>query len=62
LHRLIYPAAVLVCWHFWWQVKKDWTEPAVYAAILGTLLGIRLWRQLRRRGAASPSGVAAGSR
>jgi sulfoxide reductase heme-binding subunit YedZ len=49
LHRLIYVAAILVCWHFWWQVKKDWTEPAIYAAILAALLGIRLWRRTRRR-------------
>lgn len=51
LHRLVYLAAILVCWHFWWQVKKDVTEPAIYAGILAVLLGIRLWRgrQQRRR-------------
>lgn len=49
LHRLVYIAGVLACWHFWWQVKKDWTEPAIYAAILGALLGIRLWRSRKSR-------------
>ena len=44
LHRLVYPIAILVCWHFWWQVKKDVTEPLVYAAILAALLGVRIWK------------------
>jgi sulfoxide reductase heme-binding subunit YedZ len=46
LHRLIYPAAILGCTHFWWQVKADWREPAVYAALLVALLA---WRVLRAR-------------
>jgi sulfoxide reductase heme-binding subunit YedZ len=46
LHRLIYPAAILGCTHFWWQVKADWREPAVYAALLFALLA---WRGLRAR-------------
>jgi sulfoxide reductase heme-binding subunit YedZ len=49
LHRLIYPVGVLACWHFWWQVKKDFTEPLVYCAILAALLGMRLWRRWRRK-------------
>ncbi|UCG71687.1 MAG: sulfoxide reductase heme-binding subunit YedZ [Chromatiales bacterium] len=48
LHRVVYVAAILACWHFWWQVKKDITEPAIYAAILGVLLGIRVWRELKK--------------
>ena len=47
LHRLIYPIAILAVWHFWWQVKKDLTEPLIYAGILAALLGFRLWRQRR---------------
>ena len=43
LHRLIYPAAMLACWHFYWQVKADTAEPLVYCAILALLLGIRFW-------------------
>ena len=46
LHRLVYPAAILGCVHFWWQVKADWREPALYAAVLAALLG---WRALRGR-------------
>jgi sulfoxide reductase heme-binding subunit YedZ len=45
LHRLVYPIAILGCWHFWWQVKSDILEPAVYAAILTALLLFRIVRQ-----------------
>ena len=55
LHRLVYPAAVLGCTHFWWQVKADWREPALYAAGLALLLGWRLRRARRRHaGAGAP--------
>lgn len=50
LHRLVYLCAILACWHFWWQVKKDITEPAIYAAILAALLAIRLWKRRPRPG------------
>jgi len=50
LHRLVYPAAILGCTHFWWQVKADWREPAVYAALLVALLAWRI-RRARRRSA-----------
>ena len=49
LHKLIYPAAVLGCVHFWWQVKADWREPFIYAAALALLLGWRAWRARTRR-------------
>lgn len=52
LHRLIYPAAILGVWHFWWQVKQDIREPLLYAAILALLLGFRVWHwrsRFRRR-------------
>lgn len=42
LHRLVYPAAVLASIHFIWRVKKDVTEPAIYATVLALLLVIRL--------------------
>lgn len=56
LHRLVYPAAAAGVVHFWWLVKSDIRQPALYAAILGALLSARL---LRRRtkietGAAAP--------
>ncbi len=46
LHRAVYLIGILACWHFWWQVKKDITEPAIYAAILAVLLGVRVWRHI----------------
>jgi sulfoxide reductase heme-binding subunit YedZ len=48
LHQLIYPAAILGCVHFWWQVKADWREPLVYAVALAGLLAWR-WRRARLR-------------
>lgn len=54
LHRLVYPIAILGVWHFWWQVKEDILEPAIYAAVLGSLLAFRLiWRARQRRLAAA---------
>jgi len=46
LHYSIYAVGILGVWHFWWQVKLDTSEPAIYAAILATLLGYRLYRRL----------------
>ncbi len=48
LHRLVYAIAVLAVLHFWWLVKSDIREPALYAGILAVLLGWRLWWRLRR--------------
>ncbi len=56
LHRLVYPAAILGCVHFWWQVKADWREPAVYAVVLAVLLA---WRVRRARGRVSRAGSTA---
>ena len=42
LHLLVYPAALCAVIHFVWRVKKDLSEPLVYAAILGTLLLVRM--------------------
>ena len=52
LHNMIYAAAILGVWHYWWQVKKDVTEPQIYAAILAVLLGARIvrhWYVARQR-------------
>lgn len=43
LHKLVYPAAVLAVLHYWWLVKLDVTQPAIYAALLSLLLGLRVW-------------------
>jgi sulfoxide reductase heme-binding subunit YedZ len=45
LHRLIYVIAVLAVIHYLWLVKKDLTEPLMYAGVLALLLGWRLWRR-----------------
>ena len=55
LHRLVYPIAILACWHFWWQVKQDITEPLVYASILAVLLAFRVFKQKK------PAPVSAGA-
>jgi len=52
LHKLVYLIAPLGVLHFWWMVKKDVTEPALYAVVLALLLGYRLVGKLadkRRR-------------
>jgi len=49
LHYSAYAVGLLGVSHYWWQVKKDITEPLVYAVILAALLAIRIWWRLRRR-------------
>jgi len=49
LHNMAYAIGILGVWHYWWQVKKDVTEPLVYAAILAVLLGARIIRFLHRK-------------
>jgi sulfoxide reductase heme-binding subunit YedZ len=49
LHNLVYLIGILGVWHFWWQVKKDMTEPLIYAAILAVLLGYRVTVTFLRR-------------
>ena len=41
LHRLIYIIAILGLVHFIWLVKKDLTEPLIYAVIILILLLFR---------------------
>tara|TARA_Y100000746_G_C15394699_1_gene403777 strand:+ start:126 stop:701 length:576 start_codon:yes stop_codon:yes gene_type:complete len=42
IHRLIYVVAIFGVIHFIWLVKKDLTEPLIYAAIIIVLLISRL--------------------
>lgn len=49
LHYAAYIIGVLGVWHYWWQVKKDITEPLIYAVILSVLLGLRIFWHLQRR-------------
>ena len=54
LHNAAYLIGILGVWHYWWQVKKDITEPLIYAVILTLLLGYRgtvtLTRKHKNRG------------
>jgi sulfoxide reductase heme-binding subunit YedZ len=51
LHRAVYAVALLALLHFFWMRsgKNDFGEVAVYAAIVGVLLGWRVWYRLSRR-------------
>jgi len=49
LHYGAYLVGILGVWHYWWQVKLDVREPAVYAAILAALLGWRWYRHRERQ-------------
>ena len=59
LHRTVYVIAGLAILHFFWMRagKNNFAEVAVYAAILGALLGWRLWRALVKRKAAGRPAV-----
>jgi sulfoxide reductase heme-binding subunit YedZ len=54
LHRLVYACAGLALLHFFWMraSKNRLGEVAIYAAILGLLMGWRLWNWHRQRRAA----------
>jgi len=57
LHRSVYAIAIMAVVHFWWLVKADVLEPAIYALILAALLGARAWwreQERRRQLAARP--------
>jgi sulfoxide reductase heme-binding subunit YedZ len=49
LHRMVYAIAGFGVLHYWWMVKKDITQPAIYAGVLALLLGVRLYWALRAR-------------
>jgi sulfoxide reductase heme-binding subunit YedZ len=48
IHYGAYAAGILGVWHYWWQVKKDFRDPLIYAVILAVLLGLRAWYYYRR--------------
>jgi sulfoxide reductase heme-binding subunit YedZ len=49
LHRAVYAIALLALLHFFWMRagKNDFALWTIYAAVLGVLLGWRIWRQMR---------------
>lgn len=58
LHRLVYAIAALGVLHFWWLVKKDITEPFIFASLLALVLIIRLLYLLKQQRSASPPSAA----
>ncbi|MCG6865345.1 MAG: sulfoxide reductase heme-binding subunit YedZ [Thiogranum sp.] len=59
LHRLAYVIPPLGVLHFWWLVKADIREPAIYAVLLGALLAVRS-PEIRRRAAGKTAQQPAG--
>lgn len=53
LHRLVYAIAILGVLHYWWLVKRDLSEPLIFALVLALLLGTRLTKRVRDAGATS---------
>lgn len=49
LHMAVYAIGVLAVLHFWWMVKADVREPAIYAGMLAVLLGLRLLWKVREK-------------
>ena len=48
LHRLVYLIAIGGVVHYWWLVKKDITQPVIYAAVLAILLSYRIFVYSRK--------------
>jgi methionine sulfoxide reductase heme-binding subunit len=59
LHRLIYVIVVLGTIHFWMAVKRDITDPLIFAVIFAFLLGHRVvkWRHRKLAAAARDQAV-----
>ncbi len=49
LHKLIYPAGILACFHFYMMRKGVQLEPIIYAAIAAVLLGYRVAAHFRKK-------------
>ena len=50
LHKLVYALAICGVIHYWWLVKRDVTQPAIYALVLALLLGYRAVSASRKSG------------
>jgi methionine sulfoxide reductase heme-binding subunit len=49
LHKIVYLIAILGVIHFWWLVKKDITEPLIFALVLFALLSFRLYQRKKSK-------------
>jgi sulfoxide reductase heme-binding subunit YedZ len=50
LHSLVYVAGLTALIHYFWLVKADYTEPLLYAGVIGLLLAIRVVVYCRKQG------------
>jgi len=56
LHRLVYPICILGVVHYWWLVKRDLTQPIIYAVIVALFLIARLiWRKQKPKARPVPT-------
>ena len=49
LHNSVYAISIGGVIHYLWLVKKDLSEPLLYAALLAILLGYRIWQHQRKK-------------
>jgi sulfoxide reductase heme-binding subunit YedZ len=63
LHRAIYLIAALGVAHYWFHklAKNDLSQPMIYAAVLGVLLGVRVAHSLASRPRSGTVAAAAGA-
>jgi methionine sulfoxide reductase heme-binding subunit len=47
IHYLVYVIAILGVVHYWWLVKKDLTQPIIYAGVFTILFALRIMWKLR---------------
>jgi sulfoxide reductase heme-binding subunit YedZ len=58
LHRLVYLICILGVVHYWWLVKRDLTQPIIYAVIVALFLVARLiWRKQKPKARPVPTAV-----
>ncbi len=57
IHYAIYLIAILAVIHYWWLVKKDLTQPIIYAAVFAVLLGVRVFWKVRANSVARPQTI-----
>ena len=47
IHYLVYVIAILGVIHYWWLVKKDLTQPIIYACVFALLFALRIMWKLK---------------
>lgn len=47
IHYLVYLIATLAVIHYWWLVKKDLTQPIIYACVFALLFALRIMWKLK---------------